>query len=295
MNLARTLAWFLLLAAVAAGTLADRPRPHPPLVLGGYRVLAADFHVHSFPLSWSSLGPVNTVLEARRQGLDVIAMTPHNHVWEAKVGAWFAGVSGGPRVLVGEEIVAPRYHLLAVGIHDTISWRQRAGSAIDDIHRQGGVAIAAHPLASFWPAYDADTIAKLDGAEVLHPAAYLRPGAAQELQQFWARGRLAAIGDSDFHGLGPLGLCRTFVFARDDSEAAILEALRARRTVVIDREGRAFGDPALIALAQQEPRFRGLQPSPSGLGSWGRASAIAGLLGLLGVFLLAPGKTSEKA
>ena len=66
---------FLLLTAIVAGTIADVPHKHPPLVLRGYHVLTADFHVHSFPLSWATLAPWDTVIDAQHQGLEVMAMT----------------------------------------------------------------------------------------------------------------------------------------------------------------------------------------------------------------------------
>ena len=292
---ARGISVCLVLAALATGTLSDVPRQNPTIVLGGYRVLAADFHVHSFPLSWATLGPVDTVLEARRQGLDVVAMTGHNHVWVAKVGRWFSQLTGGPRVLVGEEIVAPSYHLLAVGIDGPISWKQSAASAIDEVHRQGGVAIAAHPVSFYWRAYDANAVSKLDGAEVLHPIAYFRAGAYQELQQFYGRTRLTAIGDSDYHGLGAMGLCRTFVFARDDSAGSILEAVRTQHTVVFDRDGQAFGDPNLIYLARQNRQFVELRSLPSDMGILSRASRAAGIIGLLGIFLFDSGRHGRMA
>jgi hypothetical protein len=96
MRAARWISGCLLLVSLAAGTLSDTSSKNPPIMLGGYRVLAADFHVHSFPLSWSTLAPWDAVLETRRQGLDVIAVTGHNHVWVAKVGRWFSRLVGGP-------------------------------------------------------------------------------------------------------------------------------------------------------------------------------------------------------
>jgi hypothetical protein len=75
-------------------------------------------------------------------------------VWVAKVGRWFSRLVGGPTVLVGEEILSPHYHLLAVGIDTTVGWKQTAASAIDAVHRQSSIAIAAHPLAQYWPAYE---------------------------------------------------------------------------------------------------------------------------------------------
>ena len=278
----------VLLTAIAAGTLSDAPLRHAPLTVGGYRVLAADFHVHSFPLSWATLSPWDTVIDARWQGLDAIAMTGHNHVWVAKTGRWFSRLIGGPTVLVGEEIVSPHYHLLAVGIHSTVSWEQTAASAIDAVHNQGGIAIAAHPLAQFWPAYDGEAMRKLDGAEVLHPIVYESEELGEELRRFYGSARLTAISDSDYHGLGPMGLCRTYVFTRAETEQGILTALRQGHTVVYDR-GRVYGDPALIQLAAEQgtlPKLASAAPVSGFLAAYSR---IAGTLGLMAALWLGCG------
>jgi hypothetical protein len=251
-------------------------------------VLAADLHVHSFPLSWATLAPWDTVIDARWQGLDVIAMTGHNHIWVAKVGRWFSRFIGGPTVLVGEEIVSPHYHLLAVGIDTTVSWNRTAASAIDAVHRQGGIAIAAHPLAQFWPAYDAEAMRKLDGAEVLHPIAFESENLAMQLRQFYGRVRLTAIGDSDYHGLGAMGLCRTYVFTREETEQGILNALREGHTVVYDR-GRAYGDPALILLAAEDGTLPKLALAAPVHGFLSVYSRIAGILGLMAALILGCG------
>ena len=118
MTLSRLVSVALLTAAIGAGTLTDRPRPRPPLTIGGYRVLAVDFHNHSSMWSDSTLTPWGMVLEARRQGLDAYAATPHNATGEGKMGRWFSRLLGGPTVLAGEEITrdfgAP-YHVIAAG------------------------------------------------------------------------------------------------------------------------------------------------------------------------------------
>jgi hypothetical protein len=155
------------------------------------------------------------------------------------------------------------------------------------VHKQGGVAIAAHPVSSYWRGYDADAMRTLDAVEVLHPIAYMSAESYRQLQEFYGRARLTAIGDSDYHGLGPMGLCRTFVFARGDSEGAILEAIRAGHTVVYDRDGRTFGDPELIRLATQAPWFGELQSPVSDQGFLIKASRTGGMLGLLGLLFFA--------
>jgi predicted metal-dependent phosphoesterase TrpH len=287
-TMVRSLRWTaacLLLVSIIIGTVSDRPRQNPRLMLGGYHVLAADFHIHSFPLSWGVLSPWDTLTEARRQALDVIAMTPHNHIWVAKFGQWLSRLSGETIVLVGEEIHSNGYHLLAVGIRNTIDWRQQAGNAIDEVHRQGGVAIAAHPIASF-AAYDADAIRKLDGAEIVHPIGLRSEALAAQLRQFFGRGRLTAIGDTDYHlgpmspQLGEMGLCRTYVFARERNEKGILDALREGRTVVYDREN-IYGDPSMIQLAEKDGRLMKLASSRPQHDISRLVSEILGVFGLL--------------
>jgi hypothetical protein len=182
-------------------------------------------------------------------------------------------------VLEGEEIHGPVYHMLAIGIHRTISWRLPAARAIAEIHQHGGVAIAAHPTAGSWPAFDAEAMRALDASEIVQTLTFAGEPWAGEMRQFNARGHFTATGDSDYHGVGPLGLCRTYVFARENSQPAILEALRAGRTVVYGPHG-VYGDPALIALASRSGR---LPPVPLRDGWLTVLSRLAGIPGLLGV------------
>jgi hypothetical protein len=275
----------LLTAALVAGTWIDRPVRNPPLRLGGYRVLAVDFHTHSSMWSDGALTPWGLVSEARRQGLDAIAVTAHNETWDAHVAARFSRATGGdPIVLVGEEIVRPTSHMVAAGLSSTVNFLQRASAAIDDVHRQGGIAIAAHPGIDFWEGFDGPAMQRLDGTEICHPAVFVRASAQRDLEEFAARAPMAAIGSSDFHGFGPMGICRTYVFASAATGAAILDAVRARRTVTFARDDHAYGDPALVQLAAAAGNFRDREP-------WRRpvttAEAISRLCGVLGLAVLA--------
>lgn len=276
----------LLIVSIVAGTMATRPRSDRPIVLGGYRVIAADFHVHPALVSAAAVTPWDLVIEARRQGLDALAITPHNSVFPAQIGRWFARATGGPTVITGEEVRAADFHLIAVGIERTVSPHQSAAAAIDEIHRQGGVAIAAHPIAPYWPAFGAAAMAALDGSEVMHPGALSVERVRADFETFYRRAPLAAIGSSDYHGLGRLGMCRTYVFATDASAAAILDALRAKRTVVYGVDGRVYGDPALVRLAEADGRLRARAAEPAAGGVLDWLSRIAGVLGVAGAALL---------
>jgi len=287
----RALAVAALVIGITAGTIADRPRPSPPLTLGGYRVVAADLHTHSSMWSDGALTPWGLVLEAERQGLDAIAVTGHNEIFDAKVARWFSGLVGGPTILTGQEILAPGHHVIAVGIDHVVNHRLSIPDQVDEVHRQGGVAIAAHPVRDFWPGYDELARRKLDGAEVCHPLVFVFEDGQSELESFLTSARLAPIGSSDMHGDGRLGLCRTYIFARDASAPAIVEALRARRTVVYGKDGQAYGDPELVALAATVDRLKveATTDRPHSLLDW--VSLAGGLLGLAGLIVMLQFKT----
>ena len=191
-----------LAASLVAGTVRDRAAAASRVTLNGYHVLATDFHVHTHPLSTSTLAPWDVVVQAQRVHLDAIAVTPHNHVWPAKVARWFSRLEDGPIVLVGEEIAvggtvgrpvegarafqaSVRSHLLVVGIERPIAWGRSAAVTIDEAHAQGGIAIAAHPIGD-WP----DT-ARRDRAagwlEIVHPVGFGCDKCAEQLRAFNAR------------------------------------------------------------------------------------------------------------
>ncbi len=120
----------------------------------------------------------------------------------------------------------------------------------------------------------------LDG--ICHPGIYGIDDGQQQLEQFAARAPVAAIGSSDFHGLGVMGLCRTYVFATAASEQGILDAVRAHRTVVFGKGGRAYGDPALLPYAGQlRDRAPASNSRGGALNSMSRAAGIIGLVGLV--------------
>ena len=282
----------LVAIGLGLGTRLDVVPPRSATLRGGYRVLEVDLHAHT-RFSDGFLSPFDLVLQARRRGLDALAITEHNILFPAELGRWFSRRTGGPTILVGEEVTTRRFHVIGVGLTQRVHAGDPLADVIREVHRQGGVVIAAHPVKPYWPSFEAE-IDGIDAAEVMHPIAWAggEGWRWEDLRDFYDRQRaaghrLTAIASSDYHFFSTLGLARTLVFARGDDEAAILEALRQGRTVVHDREGRAYGDPELIALLEREPyAMREQDYGYRGSGWLDRVARALGLVGLVGLVLV---------
>ena len=264
----------LFAAALLTGTMSDQAGPRR----AGAGVLSADLHVHGgLPID-GALPPWELQKEARRRGLDAIAIVGHNH----PIAAWYARVmSADVIVLPGLEVLSANRHMVAVGVRGWIDWRLPADEAIEAAHRQGGVAIAAHPVRTSWVTQNARALGLLDGAEVAHPVLDFEPDAAQELRQFYegARARnpnIAPIGSSDNHGLHDMGVFRTYLIGAERSERGILDAIREGRTVADDGRGHFTGRPEHIATVRAH--LASLPPAPPA--RLHRLCSIAALLAL---------------
>jgi len=284
-TIARALGISLIAGALVAGTLLDRIPRDAPKRVNGQLIVAADFHVHAF-VGDGGVPPWELPREARRRGLDAIVISNHNQRLAARLASLAARIYPGSEaalVIRGQELTAPGFHMVAAGISRTIDWRLPAAAAIAEIHNQGGIAIAAHPGRTSWPAYDTRAVAALDGAEVAHPAGNRFPVARRELLEFFERSTavkpsLAPIGSSDFHFGGTLGECRTYLFVDEFSESGVLEAVRRGATVASDGRGQLTGDPARVAAVRQ---LLSENPPPPRAPWPPRLAAYASVLGVL--------------
>ncbi|HET6958485.1 MAG TPA: CehA/McbA family metallohydrolase [Vicinamibacterales bacterium] len=279
----RALAIVVLAAGIAIGTAAGGATYRPPVHSGDDFILAADFHVHAAPGD-GSLTPSALRDEAARAGLDVIAITNHNHLAEAPLVAALAAANDDrPIVLLGQEVTHPTYHLIAVGIDRVVRSDLSVADAVAAIHAQNGVAIAAHPTRSF-SGYDDVALGVVDGTEVAHPER-LEKYRRQYIETFGRARQLnphvAPIGSSDIHNSLSIGQCRTFVFTRERSARGVIEAIREGHTVASDERGRLYGDASLVARVHAAmPKVR-TDPHRT----WRRAALILTWVGVAGVLL----------
>jgi len=281
-------------ALVAVGLIVSvnvqDPPPMPSSQEAGYFVLAGDFHVHSFPGD-GALPPWEIAREAARRRLDVVALTNHNSMLSSRLAEWLGLHGRGALLIPSQELTSVGYHLAAVGVDGIVDWRQSIPQAVAAIHARGGVAIGAHPGGRLRErTFDAPALAALDGIEAAHPGMLGSSRMRNEIAGTHARAleqnpAIATIGSSDFHHVAPIGVCRTYLFAKSRAREGVLEAIRAGRTVACDGHGQTYGPPDLALLVADDCRAAATAP-PAGSSSIDTISTWSVWFGLLGMVLV---------
>lgn len=229
-------------------TIRRLPDRHPAVARRWYR---GDCHVHSVHSNGADLTPEQLVAAAREAGLDFIATTEHNTA-EAH-GAWGRLAADDFIVVLGQEVTTRTGHWLALGIQpgQLVEWRyglrdDAIERYLDEVHRAGGLCVAAHPHApypsgTFTYPYDG-----FDAVEVWNGqwASDLPWNADNEAALAeWGRGLAAdihrgpwrpAMGNSDTHLEGQIATPHTVVLADEPSADALLAGIRAGRSWIAE-------------------------------------------------------------
>jgi hypothetical protein len=213
------------------------PRPAPLRATGRGRAwYRGDMHLHTVHSDGRRL-PAEVAAGARAAGLDYIVSTDHNT--SSAAGVW--GEFAGPDLLIidGEEITTRNGHYTALGLPagTWIDWRYRAvdgGLArfVQQIHRAGGLAIAAHPLAPCVACGWKFGYAGLDAVEVWNGPWTLDDEAVLAgWDNLLVAGKwIPAVGDSDAHSEPQvIGLPHNVVLADDLDRRSILAGVKAGR------------------------------------------------------------------
>lgn len=223
----------------------------PTRVAGrGRRWYRGDCHVHSVH-SDGRLTPEQLAAGARAAGLDFLATTEHN-TSEAH-GVWNRYAGDDLLVILGEEVTTRTGHWLALGVRpgQVVDWRyglrdERVGRCLDEVHRAGGLCVAAHPHAPYasgtfmYPYRGFDVVEVWNGLwSSDEPWNADNEAALAE----WGRGLAAdvhrgrwrpAMGNSDTHLEGQIGIPHTVVLAEELSVGAVLAGIRAGRSWIAE-------------------------------------------------------------
>ncbi|MET7298706.1 CehA/McbA family metallohydrolase [Embleya sp. NPDC005575] len=214
---------------------------------GWYR---GDCHVHSIH-SDGELAPEELALRARVAGLDFIATTEHNSA--ATPDVWAHLAADDFLIVLGEEVTTKTGHWLALGIGpgQVIDWNHQVRDGLIDrclhqVQRVGGLCVAAHPHTPYpsgdfmFPFRGFDVVEVWNGQWTSD-----RPWNADNEAALaeWGRSLAAdirtgswrpAMGNSDTHLEGQIGIPHTVVFAEELSTRAILAGIRSGRSWIAE-------------------------------------------------------------
>ena len=234
----------------------------------GYQTLKCDFHIHTV-FSDGSVWPSVRVQEAWTEGLDVIAITDHieyrpfKDIVQADLNESYniarrEGDRCGLIVIKGTEITRskPLGHLNALFISDAnVMDVEDPLQAIDIADAQGAYIIWNHPgwpdnKSTFYPVHgELIKAGKIDAYE-----AYNYMESYPLTFDWYAEYGIAPMANTDIHG--PIAMdydCgdgwmrpMTLVFAAGRTEAAVREALEAKRTLAFF-QGTLVGDKEYLS------------------------------------------------
>lgn len=187
---------------------------------GGGPRAKADMHLHSlYSDGTASVGDILDWVEERTD-LDVVAITDHERIDGAQRALELHARRGyGFDLVAGEEVTTRRGHLLALFLHERVRALRPLTESLAAVHAQGGLAIAAHPLAPLTPSlgsrslraahFATDPAHRLDAIELFNPSAAGRSRAVarERLNQLLG---LPGVGNSDAHVLEAIGTAWTW-------------------------------------------------------------------------------------
>lgn len=113
--------------------------------------MRVDLHIHThyseYAVWWvDAVGSPKQVIErAQDAGLDYIAITDHDTVAGAIEAQQIARDTKGVEVIPGLEISSADGHILGLNVTERIPAGLVADETIKAVHKQGGLAVAAHP------------------------------------------------------------------------------------------------------------------------------------------------------
>jgi predicted metal-dependent phosphoesterase TrpH len=234
----------------------------------------ADLHVHtSFSDGMASAREVLDWVETATD-LDVVAVTDHDDVRGAlKAREVWARGSYRFDFVPGVEITTIEGHLLGLFVEEPVPNLCPVEKAIEAVHRQGGICVAAHPLNPLTRSLGAKELRRLakaadgtylDGIEVANCSPGSRWRRAKAIALNDAELGLARVGGSDAHFTDFVG--GAYTEFEGTTAAELRAAIAARTTEAKDGIRPGYWQIGPRRLVHQS--WRGLMTTPRRMG-WG--------------------------
>lgn len=208
----------------------------------------ADLHIHT-NYSDGSATVMQVLRRAVQMGLDTIAITDHNEI-DGAVKARELAERWGLKidVILGEEITTSDGHVVGLFLKERIRPLMTARATVDEIHRQGGLAVAVHPFSIWLKLFKCGGVGRL--AERLQfDAMEVANGALTEtLSNRYTKAynnkvaKLAEVGGSDAHTIEALGQAYTVFPGRGASWLRNAIIHKATRSLITGSQFKALLD-----------------------------------------------------
>jgi predicted metal-dependent phosphoesterase TrpH len=197
-----------------------------------------DLHMHTTRHSPDSdMDPRVLVRRARDIGLDGVVITEHDWLWTEEELEGLRAQEPGVVILAGVEVSAREGHFLAYGVTNPFAIPRGIGVAAlcREMHRQGGVVVAAHPFR--WGQRFDEILRRerpeLDGLELM--TSNMDANGRRRAAEVHRRLGITGLGSSDAHHEDVLGVCYTDFEGDITTTADLVRAIRERRAAARER------------------------------------------------------------
>jgi len=181
--------------------------------------------------------------KAKERNLSAIAISDHDNI-EASFLAEKLAKKYQIIIIPAIEVSSKDGHILAYGVSKSIEQKMSAQDTIAKIHRQGGLAVAAHPffhqgLNCFYSLKKRKyvNLLPIDGIEVISCVT----GVSQRAKRVAKILDLAVTGGSDAHCLSAIGYGLTAFPEACYTKEDFLSAIKNRKTFAIKGKGARLG------------------------------------------------------
>ncbi len=202
--------------------------------------LKIDFHVHTYYSYDSTITPSELVAYAKKRGLNGVAITDHDQIHGALKIAKEYSTKSGLIIIPGIEVTSQNGHILAFNVQEPVPAGLSVEETLEIIHRQGGIAVAAHPNALYHGQLEKRMLPRFDAIEVINASTFPFRFTVCTNHKIASRFRLAELAGTDAHYAPEIGYAYTILNA-ESSLDEIIEAIRKRET-------RVYGKPIPIRI-----------------------------------------------
>ncbi len=212
-----------------------------------------ELHCHSWhskgkKITWeATMSPDQIVRALKRKGFTGMALTDHDTIAGWKDAKKAAG-KHGMVFIPGLEVSTASGHVLGLGLNENVKSGMSINETIEEIHAQGGIAVAPHPF-DLRNEGVGDEFIKCDAAEAFNSLIISR------IENHIARSKItkagmAAVGGSDAHSPDMLGLTANHIDAHD-----VDGILRQIKKGNVRFHGRYATAPVVVSWARERMRW----------------------------------------